>query len=78
MNITDEPMPGVQQPGSRSLWAIARKGNDLSVLTTYLRDIDFAERWARSIVAEGSYDEVIILDGLMKYRAWNKDTALAA
>jgi hypothetical protein len=72
MNITDEPMPGVAPTGTRGFWGIARKGQDITVLTTYLKDMEYAKRWARGVAPD--YDEVIVLDATMVYRVWHRDS----
>lgn len=70
--VTDEPMPGVQQPGSVALWLLARKGDKITYLTGFaLNQFEQAKKTAFSYAAE--YDEIIILDATMLYRAWQKD-----
>jgi hypothetical protein len=69
--VTDEPMPGVQQPGSVSLWLLARRGDQIKYLTGFsLEQFEQAKKTAFSYAAE--YDEIIILDATMLYRAWQK------
>jgi hypothetical protein len=72
MNITDEPMPGVAPNGTRGYWGIGVKGNDILVLTTYLKNLELAKRWAKAVAAD--YDEVIILDATLTYRVWDRDS----
>jgi hypothetical protein len=71
MIVTDEPMPGVQQPGSVCLWVLVRSGQNVKYLTGFgLDQFEQAKKTAFSYAAE--YDEVIVLDATMLYRAWRK------
>jgi hypothetical protein len=72
MVVTDEPMPGVAQPNSVALWLLARRGDQITLLTTFsLEKFEQAKKTAFSYAAE--YDEVLVLDATMLYRAWQKD-----
>ena len=72
MNITDDPMPGVAPNGTRNLWGIVVKGDKVEVATTYLKDLEFARRWAASVAH--NYDEVVILDATLVHRVWDRDS----
>ena len=70
--ITDLPMSGVAKLGTRALWIVGRKGNNLKVDCVYgINHLDSARAEARRI--SDSYDEVVVLDGRLMYRVWGRD-----
>jgi hypothetical protein len=70
--ITDHPMPGVAKLGTRALWIISRKGDNLKVDCIYgINQLDSARAEAWRIAH--SHDEVVVLDGKLMYRIWDRD-----
>ncbi len=75
MKVTDEPMPGVQQPGSRGLWLIGARHpkNERTGETKFItgfgpHQLELARRTAFDYASE--WDEVVVLDATISYRAW--------
>lgn len=76
MTITDEPMPGVAEPGAKALWVIGRRvrrsENVLEVNCIYGAN-QLAEAKAEARRVADKYHEVVVVEGTLRYRAWDRD-----
>ena len=74
MTITDDPMPGVAPPGSTFFALLCRKGTQIvlhEAWPIYKRDHAIAN--AKSVCAEGEYEEVVVFHATTVYRVWDRD-----
>ena len=70
MNITDDPMPGVAQPGTEIIVALCLK-DDLITTSIWGSKSKHLRAWCRQNAAD--YDEVILIKGKIDYRVWSRD-----
>ena len=68
---TTDPKPGFRRIGASYTICVARKGSALECF--FPKESRGAFEFARSISAQ--YDEVIIVEGTLRFRIWNPDEA---
>lgn len=79
MIITDDTMPGVAEVGEDSVWVIGRLlgRDDLMVLwATCNANLEQAKSMAKAQCHR--FHEIVVVDGKLAYRVWQKDQEQAA